>query len=180
MKTIFLLLLSFFLTSCATKKIDSMQKDTCVQLKKFPDFHRCSEAVVKNSYAYKLSLDRDIIDVYFAYGELLALDVEKGRKNNFEAYNIWGKELEKSIEEAELKGKKTAKTVIVTAAIAVAVYIIYKEYLEDQLEIKEVTEAKKTTTNSFNAVSYRNSQACNYGKYIYSVTGRLSGYLNKC
>ena len=46
--------------------------------------------------------DKDFINAYFAYGEVLAIDVEKGRKNNFEAFKIWGEEFEKSVDESKL------------------------------------------------------------------------------
>lgn len=177
----FVILFIFFLiTSCATTKVEKIQEDNCFSYKNFPDYHRCSERVVKNSYTYKLSFEKNIIDEYFAYGEVLAIDVEKGRKNNFEAFMVWGKELEKSIEQAKLKGKKTAKTVIITAVIAIAVYVIYKEYLEKQMEIKEISEAKKTTTSSISSLSFYTQNQCNYGKYLYSVTRRLNPLLTQC
>ena len=70
-------LIFFFLVSCATQKVEVIQQENCYQYKTFPEFHRCSEKVVKSSFDYKFSFERDIIDQYFAFGEVLALQVEK-------------------------------------------------------------------------------------------------------
>ena len=70
-------LIFLFLISCATQKVQETQQENCYQYASFPEFHRCSEKVVKSSYNYRLSFERDIIDQYFAFGEVLALQVEK-------------------------------------------------------------------------------------------------------
>ena len=79
-------LVFFFLFSCATQKVEVMQQENCYQYKTFPEFHRCSEKVVKSSFNYKFSFERDIIDQYFAFGEVLALQVEKKTKDNIQNY----------------------------------------------------------------------------------------------
>ena len=95
-------LIFFFLVSCATQKVEEIQQENCYQYKTFPEFHRCSEKVVKNSFDYKFSFERDIIDQYFAFGEVLALQVEKKTKYNIQAFEIWGEELDKAVAQAEL------------------------------------------------------------------------------
>ena len=74
------ILVFLFLISCATQKVQETQQENCYQYTSFPEFHRCSEKVVKSSYSYRLSFERDIIDQYFAFGEVLALQVEKKNK----------------------------------------------------------------------------------------------------
>jgi hypothetical protein len=165
-----------FLISCATQKVQETQQENCYQYKTFPEFHRCSEKVVKDSYNYKFSFERDIIDQYFAFGEVLSLQVEKKNKNNIEAFNVWGEELERAVTQAELRGKEATDLAIITAAIAVTAYIIYKE----QKKIKEVKSLTSSTSSSINSLTSSNSSACNYGKYIFSITGRINAYLTKC
>jgi hypothetical protein len=131
-------LVFFFLVSCATQKVEEIQQENCYQYKTFPEFHRCSEKVVKSSFDYKFSFERDIIDQYFAFGEVLALQVEKKTKDNIQAFEIWGEELDKAVTQAELRGKEATELAIITAAIAVTAYIIYKEQNKTkELEIKE-------------------------------------------
>jgi hypothetical protein len=169
-------LIFLFLISCATQKVQETQQENCYQYKTFPEFHRCSEKVVKDSYNYKFSFERDIIDQYFAFGEVLALQVEKKTKNNIEAFNIWGEELEKAVTQAELRGQEATELAIITAAIAVTAFIIYKE----QKKIKEVKSLTSSTSSSINSLTSSNSSACSYGKYIFSITGRINAYLTKC
>lgn len=170
-------LVFFFLVSCATQKVEEIQQENCYQYKTFPEFHRCSEKVVKGSYNYKFSFERDIIDQYFAFGEVLALQVEKKTKDNIEAFEIWGEELDKAVIQAELRGKEATELAIITAAIAVTAYIIYKE----QRKVKEVKNLTSSTSKSVSSfVNPQNQSACNYGKYIYSITGRINGYMVKC
>lgn len=166
-----------FLISCATQKVDDIQQENCYQYKTFPEFHRCSEKVVKGSYNYKFSFERDIIDQYFAFGEVLALQVEKKTKDNIQAFEVWGEELDKAVIQAELRGKEATELAIITAAIAVTAYIIYKE----QRKVKEVKNLTSSTSKSVSSfVNPQNQSACNYGKYIYSITGRINGYMVKC
>ena len=166
-----------FLISCATQKVDDIQQENCYQYKTFPEFHRCSEKVVKGSYNYKFSFERDIIDQYFAFGEVLALQVEKKTKDNVQAFEVWGEELDKAVIQAELRGKEATELAIITAAIAVTAYIIYKE----QRKVKEVKNLTSSTSKSVSSfVNPQNQSACNYGKYIYSITGRINGYMVKC
>lgn len=166
-----------FLFSCATQKVDDIQQENCYQYKTFPEFHRCSEKVVKGSYNYKFSFERDIIDQYFAFGEVLALQVEKKTKDNIQAFEVWGEELDKAVIQAELRGKEATELAIITAAIAVTAYIIYKE----QRKVKEVKNLTSSTSKSVSSfVNPQNQSACNYGKYIYSMTGRINGYMVKC
>jgi hypothetical protein len=167
----------FFLVSCATQKVEVIQQENCYQYKTFPEFHRCSEKVVKGSFDYKFSFERDIIDQYFAFGEVLALQVEKKTKDNIEAFEIWGEELDKAVVQAELRGKEATELAIITAAIAVTAYIIYKEQKKIK-EVKNLTSSTSRTVSSF--VNPQNQSACNYGKYIYSMTGRINGYMGKC
>ena len=170
-------LVFFFLVSCATQKVEEIQQENCYQYKTFPEFHRCSEKVVKSSFDYKFSFERDIIDQYFAFGEVLALQVEKKTKDNIQAFEIWGDELDKAVAQAELRGKEATELVIITAAIAVTAYIIYKE----QNKTKEIKKFTSTTSKSVsNFVNPQDKSACNYGKYIYSMTGRINGYMVKC
>ena len=177
MKKIFLLLLSlFFLNSCASQKISEIQEENCYDYKEFEKFHRCAERLTKDSYKYKFSFDKDIINAYFAYGEVLAIDVEKGRKDNYEAFRIWGEELEKSVNEAQEKGARAIKTAVVTAIIAIAVYSIYKEYLEDTYKIEEISQTKNSISN-LNPVA---QGRCNYGKAIIQRYGRYSPFLSSC
>jgi hypothetical protein len=166
-----------FLISCATQKVDDIQQENCYQYKTFPEFHRCSEKVVKGSYNYKFSFERDIIDQYFAFGEVLALQVEKKTKDNIQAFEVWGEELDKAVIQAELRGNEATELAIITAAIAVTAYIIYKE----QRKVKEVKNLTSSTSKSVSSfVNPQNQSACNYGKYIYSITGRINGYMVKC
>lgn len=166
-----------FLISCATQKVEDIQQENCYQYKTFPEFHRCSEKVVKSSYNYKFSFERDIIDQYFAFGEVLALQVEKKTKDNIQAFEVWGEELDKAVIQAELRGKEATELAIITAAIAVTAYIIYKE----QRKVKEVKNLTSSTSKSVSSfVNPQNQSACNYGKYIYSITGRINGYMVKC
>ena len=166
-----------FLISCATQKVEDIQQENCYQYKTFPEFHRCSEKVVKGSYNYKFSFERDIIDQYFAFGEVLALQVEKKTKDNVQAFEVWGEELDKAVIQAELRGKEATELAIITAAIAVTAYIIYKE----QRKVKEVKNLTSSTSKSVSSfVNPQNQSACNYGKYIYSITGRINGYMVKC
>jgi hypothetical protein len=67
---------------------------------------------------------------------VLALQVEKKTKDNIEAFEIWGDELDKAVKQAELRGKEAVEVTIITAAIAVTAYIIYKE-------TEEIKEFKK-------------------------------------
>ena len=166
-----------FLISCATQKVEDIQQENCYQYKTFPEFHRCSEKVVKSSYNYKFSFERDIIDQYFAFGEVLALQVEKKTKDNIQAFEVWGEELDKAVIQAELRGKEATELAIITAAIAVTAYIIYKEQRKVK-EVKNLTSSTSKTVSSF--VNPQNQSACNYGKYIYSITGRINGYMVKC
>jgi hypothetical protein len=170
-------LIFVFLVSCATQKVEVVQQENCYQYKTFPEFHRCSEKVVKGSFDYKFSFERDIIDQYFAFGEVLALQVEKKTKDNIEAFEIWGEELDKAVVQAELRGKEATELAIITAAIAVTAYIIYKEQKKIK-EVKNLTSSTSRTVSSF--VNPQNQSACNYGKYIYSMTGRINGYMGKC
>ena len=170
-------LIFIFLVSCATQKVEVVQQENCYQYKTFPEFHRCSEKVVKGSFDYKFSFERDIIDQYFAFGEVLALQVEKKTKDNIEAFEIWGEELDKAVVQAELRGKEATELAIITAAIAVTAYIIYKEQKKIK-EVKNLTSSTSRTVSSF--VNPQNQSACNYGKYIYSMTGRINGYMGKC
>jgi hypothetical protein len=170
-------LIFVFLISCATQKVEVVQQENCYQYKTFPEFHRCSEKVVKGSFDYKFSFERDIIDQYFAFGEVLALQVEKKTKDNIEAFEIWGEELDKAVVQAELRGKEATELAIITAAIAVTAYIIYKEQKKIK-EVKNLTSSTSRTVSSF--VNPQNQSACNYGKYIYSMTGRINGYMGKC
>ena len=166
-----------FLISCATQKVQETQQENCYQYTSFPEFHRCSEKVVKSSYSYILSFERDIIDQYFAFGEVLALQVEKKTKDNIQAFEVWGEELDKAVIQAELRGKEATELAIITAAIAVTAYIIYKE----QRKVKEVKNLTSSTSKSVSSfVNPQNQSACNYGKYIYSITGRINGYMVKC
>jgi hypothetical protein len=172
-----IIILSFlFFVSCATQKVQETQQENCYQYKTFPEFHRCSEKVVKDSYNYKFSFERDIIDQYFAFGEVLALQVEKKTKDNAEAFNTWGEELEKAVTQAELRGQEATELAAITAAIAVTAYIIYKE----QKKIKEVKSLTSSASSSINSLTSNNSSACNYGKYIFNITGRINAYLTKC
>ena len=170
-------LVFFFLFSCATQKVEVMQQENCYQYKTFPEFHRCSVKVVKSSFNYKFSFERDIIDQYFAFGEVLALQVEKKTKDNIQAFEIWGEELDKAVVQAELRGKEATELAIITAAIAVTAYIIYKEQSKAK-EIKKLTSSTSKSVSSF--VNPQDVSACNYGKYIYSITGRINGYMVKC
>ena len=171
------ILVFLFLISCATQKVQETQQENCYQYTSFPEFHRCSEKVVKSSYSYRLSFERDIIDQYFAFGEVLALQVEKKTKDNIEVFEIWGDELDKAVKQAELRGQEAAEITIITAAIAVTAYIIYKE----QNKTKEIKKFTSTTSKSVsNFVNPQDKSACNYGKYIYSITGRINGYMVKC
>jgi hypothetical protein len=133
-----IVLFFLFLVSCATQKVEEIQQENCYQYKTFPEFHRCSEKVVKGSFNYKFSFERDIIDQYFAFGEVLALQVEKKTKDNIQAFEIWGEELDKAVTQAELRGKEATELAIITAAIAVTAYIIYKE----QKKTKEIKNPK--------------------------------------
>ena len=177
MKKIFLTLFLFFLiNSCATQNISEIQAENCYNYKEFEKFHRCAEKLTKDSYQYKFSFDKDIINAYFAYGEVLAIDVEKGRKDNFEAFKIWGKELEKSVDESKEKGARAIKTAVVTAVIAIAVYSIYKEYLEDTYEVEEISQTKNSISN-LNPVA---QGRCNYGRAIYHRYRQYTPFLSSC
>ena len=177
MKKIFLTLFLFFLiNSCATQNISEIQEENCYNYKEFEKFHRCAEKLTKDSYQYKFSFDKDIINAYFAYGEVLAIDVEKGRRDNFEAFKIWGKELEKSVDESKEKGARAIKTAVVTAVIAIAVYSIYKEYLEDTYEVEEISQTKNSISN-LNPVA---QGRCNYGRAIYHRYRQYTPFLSSC
>ena len=177
MKKIFLTLSLFFLiNSCATQNISEIQVENCYNYKEFEKFHRCAERLTKDSYQYKFSFDKDIINAYFAYGEVLAIDVEKGRKDNFEAFKIWGKELEKSVDESKEKGARAIKTAVVTAVIAIAVYSIYKEYLEDTYKIEEISQTKNSISNLDPVAQGR----CNYGRAIYHRYRQYTPFLSSC
>jgi hypothetical protein len=177
-----LLIFLFFLlsSSCATQKISTIQEENCYDFKEFTKFHRCAERLTKDTYQYKFSFDKDIINAYFAYGEVLAIDVEKGRKDNFEAFKIWGEELEKSVDESREKGARAIKTAVVTAIIAIAVYSIYKEYLEDKYEIEEISQARNTTSNSINRLNPVAQGRCTQGRAILSVYKRYTPFLSSC
>jgi hypothetical protein len=178
MRFIFIFLI---LVSCATQKVEQTQQENCYQYTTFPEFHRCSEKVVKSGYSYKLSFERDIIDQYFAFGEVLALQVEKKTKDNIEAFEIWGDELDKAVRQAELRGKEAAEVTIITAAIAVTAYLIYKEH-------RRIKEFKKLETSASSAVNKvtgttaaytPNSQiaACRMGLLINRVQGTTNNLM---
>jgi hypothetical protein len=103
--------------------------------------------------------------------------LKKKTKDNIEAFEIWGEELDKAVVQAELRGKEATELAIITAAIAVTAYIIYKEQKKIK-EVKNLTSSTSRTVSSF--VNPQNQSACNYGKYIYSMTGRINGYMGKC
>ena len=65
--------------------------------------------------------------------------VEKKTKDNIEVFEIWGDELDKAVKQAELRGQEAAEITIITAAIAVTAYIIYKE----SRRIKEFKKLEK-------------------------------------
>jgi len=76
-----------------------------------------------------------------------------------------------------LRGKEATELAIITVAIAVTAYIIYKE----QRKVKEVKNLTSSTSKSVSSfVNPQNQSARNYGKYIYSITGRINGYMVKC
>jgi hypothetical protein len=102
---------------------------------------------------------------------------KKKTKNNIEAFEVWGQELDKAVVQAELRGKEATELAIITAAIAVTAYIIYKEQSKTK-EIKKLTSSTSKSVSSF--VNPQDVSACNYGKYIYSITGRINGYMVKC
>ena len=179
-------ILFFFISSCATKNIEKSQDEYCFSFKTFPKYHRCTEEIVKKSFKYKYGFEKDIIDKYFAYGEVLAIDVEKGRKKNIDAYKEWGMELQKAVVESEKKGKEAIRATVITAIIAVAVYAIYKEYLEDNYRIEEANQARdnvrslqKSASSSFgNPLADRTR--CNFGRAIFSRGGGYSPFLSSC
>ena len=75
-----------------------------------------------------------------------------------------------------MRGKEATELAIITAAIAVTAYIIYKE----QRKVKEVKNLTSSTSKSVSSfVNPQNQSACNYGKYIYSITVRINGYMVK-
>ena len=181
MRKILAIFLFFLLSSgCATQKISTLQEENCYDYKEFNKFHRCAEKLTKDTYQYKFSFDKEIINAYFAYGEVLAIDVEKGRKNNFEAFKTWGEELEKSVDESKEKGARAIKTAVVTAVIAIAVYSIFKEYLDDKYKVKEISQAKNSASNSINRLNPVAQGRCNYGKAILQRYQRYSPFLSSC
>ena len=64
--------------------------------------------------------------------------------------------------------------------IAIAVYAIYKEYLEDNYRIDEANKAGdsvKSLQSSVTTSSWRNNQIrCNYGRAIFSRGGGYSPF----
>ena len=158
------------------------QQENCYQYTSFPEFHRCSEKVVKSSYSYRLSFERDIIDQYFAFGEVLALQVEKKTKDNIEVFEIWGDELDKAVKQAELRGKEAAEITIITAALAVTAYIIYKE----SRRIKEFKKLENSASSAVNKVAGTTSSytpnsgvaACRVGLLINRVQGTRNNLMN--
>lgn len=183
-KLFFLSVIFCLVTSCATKNIQKSQDISCINFTSFPKYHECTEEVVKSTFKYKYGFEKDIIDSYFAYGEVLSIDVQKGRKENYEAFRIWGEELEKAVQQSEEKGKQAVKTTVITAMIAIAVYAIYKEYLEDSYRIDEANKASdsvKSLQKSVTSNSWQNNQIrCNYGRAIFSRGGGYSPFLSSC
>jgi hypothetical protein len=177
-----LIFVFLFLVSCATQKVEEFQQENCYQYITFPEFHRCSEKVVKSTYSYRLSFERDIIDQYFAFGEVLALQVEKKTKDNIEAFEIWGDELDKAVRQAELRGKEAAEITIITAALAVTAYIIYKE----SRRIKEFKKLENSASSTVNKVAGTTSSytpnsgvaACRVGLLINRVQGTRNNLMN--
>jgi hypothetical protein len=174
-------LVFLFLYSCATQKVQETQQENCYQYISFPEFHRCSEKVVKSSYNYRLSFEKDIIDQYFAFGEVLAIQVEKKSKDNIEAFQIWGDELDRAVKQAELRGKEAVEVTIITAAIAVTAYIIYKE----NRRIKEFKKLENSASSVVNkaagttAAYTPNSQiaACRMGLLMNRVQGTSNNFM---
>jgi hypothetical protein len=183
-KPLLLIIIFCSITNCATKSIKKSQDISCINYTSFPKYHECTEGVVKSTFKYKYGFEKDIIDSYFAYGEVLSIDVKKGRKENYEAFRIWGDELEKAVQQSEKKGKQAVKTTVITAMIAIAVYAIYKEYLEDNYRIDEankVSDNVKSLQSSVTTSSWQNNQIrCNYGRAIFSRGGGYSPFLSSC
>ena len=60
MKNIFLVLILFFINSCATPNISEIQEN-CYSYKQFEKFHRCAEKLTKDSYQYKFSFVKTLL-----------------------------------------------------------------------------------------------------------------------
>lgn len=155
---IFGIIALLFLSCCATDKIQQTQSENCFQYTFFPQFQRCSEQVVKGSYDYRFGFEKDIIDQYFAYGEVLALQVERKTLDNIEAFKQWGDELDAATSKAQLREGKALELTIVTAALAVTAYSLYKQ----NLKIKDTNRTQLTTSSSVNRLTPTSSSITNY------------------
>jgi hypothetical protein len=182
MSKILLALAILFFSSCTTEQIKQTQSN-CYILSSFTEFHRCSENIVKNSYEYKFSFERDIIDQYFAYGEVLSQQVERKTLNNAEAFKSWGDQLVKDTLRAEARGKEAQELVVLTGSLALIAFNIYKakapspSVSNTQVQTSVTPNISRATTAVANYTPNSQIAACRVGLIINRVQGTVNNLM---